>query len=54
MQVTIDGKSGRVKAINNTDSGVTLNVDQSFNWYISADVSHSHDNEQYSGAYIFR
>lgn len=53
MQVTIDGLTGRVKAISNVDSNVTVNVDQSMQLYISSS-GQDKNSKQCSGAYIFR
>ena len=54
--MVIDGTTGRLKAINNTDSGVYVKVDQTFMWYSSSDgINVPRDtSKQASGAYIFR
>ena len=56
VQVIIDGSSGRVKAINNTESGIFVKVDQTFMWYSASDGTNVPKNtsRQASGAYIFR
>ena len=52
VQVVIDGTTGRLKAINNTESDIFVKVDQAFMWYPASVGDHA--STQSSGAYIFR
>ena len=54
MQVTIDGRTGRMKTLTNTDLNLELSVDQGFFWYRSSDGMNVKHSKQCSGAYIFR
>jgi len=53
-RLTFSQSSGKLQTVENKEQGLSASVEQSFFYYKSADLPTSGDDQQSSGAYIFR